>query len=38
MAVELYQGVTPGSLRASCPTPTASWSECFWWITTSPAG
>jgi hypothetical protein len=39
MAVERYRLVTRGSLRATCPTVTATSSGgCLWRITAKPTG
>jgi hypothetical protein len=38
MAAEHYRLVTPGSLRATCPTTTRSWGECSWRSTAKRTG
>jgi hypothetical protein len=38
MAVEQDRLVTRGSLRAICPTTTASWGGCSWRIATKRTG
>lgn len=38
MAAERYRLVTPGSLRAACPTTTAWWGGCPWRSTTKRTG
>ena len=35
---EWYRLVTPGSLRAACPTTTAWWGGCPWRSTTKRTG
>jgi hypothetical protein len=38
MAAERYRLVTRGSLRATCPTVTASSGGCLWRISANPTG